>query len=171
LEDGPPRFPQGSSCPAVLRIPLRASPAFAYRAFTSSGRLFQTVRLTCWLLLTRSCNPQHSARTQPLSGSVLFSQLLIERQLSAGFRLLPFRSPLLWESLLFSSPPGTEMVHFPGFARAALFCSDSRDQVFPGRVPPFGYPRIEACLRLPEAFRSLPRPSSPSCAKASTVCP
>ncbi len=39
------------------------------------------------------------------------------------------------------------------------------------RVPPFGYPRINACKRLPEAFRSLLRPSSPASAKASTVCP
>ena len=31
------------------------------------------------------------------------------------FRLFPVRSPLLRESLLFSIPPGTEMVHFPGF--------------------------------------------------------
>ena len=33
-----------------------------------------------------------------------------------GFGLLPFRSPLLRESLLISFPPGTEMFHFPGFA-------------------------------------------------------
>ena len=31
----------------------------------------------------------------------------------------------------------------------------------PRRVSPFGYPRIFARLQLPEAFRSLPRPSSP----------
>jgi hypothetical protein len=40
-----------------------------------------------------------------------------------------------------------------------------------GRVSPFGNPRINACLQLPEAYRSLPRPSSPTCAKASTVRP
>ena len=34
----------------------------------------------------------------------------------ARFRLFRFRSPLLSESRLFSLPPGTEMVHFPGFA-------------------------------------------------------
>ncbi len=34
----------------------------------------------------------------------------------------------------------------------------------PGRVPPFGHPRINARLQLPPAYRSLPRPSSPSCA-------
>ena len=33
------------------------------------------------------------------------------------FGLVRFRSPLLTESLLFSSPPGTEMFQFPGFAR------------------------------------------------------
>src|SRR6266478_4235520 len=32
------------------------------------------------------------------------------------FRLFRVRSPLLAESLLFSSPLGTEMVHFPRFA-------------------------------------------------------
>ena len=36
------------------------------------------------------------------------------------FRLFRVRSPLLAESLLFSLPPGTEMVHFPGFALSAL---------------------------------------------------
>ena len=37
------------------------------------------------------------------------------------------------------------------------------------RVPPFGYPRFNACLRLPVAFRSLPRPSSAISALASTL--
>jgi hypothetical protein len=32
-------------------------------------------------------------------------------------------------------------------------------------------PGLNACLRLPEAYRSLPRPSSPSSAKASTMRP
>ena len=40
------------------------------------------------------------------------------------FGLFPFRSPLLWESRLISSPPGTEMFHFPGFAFAVLMYSD-----------------------------------------------
>src|SRR6476620_673211 len=39
------------------------------------------------------------------------------------------------------------------------------------RVSPFGHPRITAYVRLPEAFRSLSRPSSPVHAKASTVRP
>ncbi len=48
--------------------------------------------------------------------------------------------------------------------------SDARYPIA-GWVAPFGYPRINACSRLPMAFRSVPRPSSPPGAKASTECP
>ncbi len=37
-------------------------------------------------------------------------------------------------------------------------------------VSPFGYPRINDRSHLPAAFRSVPRPSSPLGAKASTIC-
>ena len=37
------------------------------------------------------------------------------------------------------------------------------------RVTPFGYPGIIGCLLLPPAFRSLPRPSSPSGSQASAI--
>ena len=40
---------------------------------------------------------------------------------------------------------------------------------YPAWVPPFGILRIKACLRLPVAYRSLPRPSSASSAKASSL--
>ena len=39
-----------------------------------------------------------------------------------------------------------------------------------GWVSPFGNPRIKVCCRLPEAYRRLTRPSSPSAAKASAGC-
>ena len=39
------------------------------------------------------------------------------------------------------------------------------------RVAPFGHLGIYDYLHLPQAFRSLSRPSSPPRAKASTVCP
>src|SRR5579872_3083383 len=38
------------------------------------------------------------------------------------------------------------------------------------RVAPFGHPRIAGRVLLPLAYRSLPRPSSPSCAQASPTC-
>ncbi len=41
----------------------------------------------------------------------------------------------------------------------------------PRRIAPFGYPRIFACLQLPVAFRSLPRPSSAPDAKAFALRP
>jgi hypothetical protein len=40
-----------------------------------------------------------------------------------------------------------------------------------GWVSPFGHPRINDCSHLPAAFRSVPRPSSPLGAKASTERP
>ena len=47
-----------------------------------------------------------------------------------------------------------------------LFDSPYVDTGFPYRVSPFGNPRIEAYLQLPEAYRSLSRPSSAPDAKA-----
>ena len=87
------------------------------------------------------------------------------------FGLFRFRSPLLSESQLIYFPPGTEMVHFPGLARTRLFYSAGRTRGSLVWVSPFGHLRVKACLRLTEAFRSLPRPSSPVGAKASTVRP
>ena len=88
--------------------------------------------------------------------------------LSKTTGLFRVRSPLLAESLLMSFPPGTEMFQFPGFA-SYHYGFIIR---YPcGWVAPFGYPRINACSRLPVAFRSVPRPSSPPGAKASTECP
>src|SRR5271154_5175293 len=46
LPDGPGRFPQGSTCPAVLRSHLKEDCIFIYGAVTLYGRPFQTVLLT-----------------------------------------------------------------------------------------------------------------------------
>jgi hypothetical protein len=46
-----------------------------------------------------------------------------------------------------------------------------RDTRSLGWVAPFGDPRINDCSHLPAAYRSVPRPSSPLSAKASTRCP
>ena len=82
--------------------------------------------------------------------------------------LVRVRSPLLAESRLMSFPPVTEMFQFTGFASRTYGFSAE----YPcGWVAPFGNPRIKACSRLPMAYRRVPRPSSPLCAKASTRCP
>ena len=54
---------------------------------------------------------------------------------------------------------------------ATLFDSDNVDCVLHSRVSPFGYLRINAYLQLPEAFRSLSRPSSAPDAKAFPLRP
>ena len=50
---------------------------------------------------------------------------------SCRFGLLPFRSPLLRESLLFSFPPGTEMFQFPGFYSHHLYIQWRMTEAFP----------------------------------------
>jgi hypothetical protein len=87
------------------------------------------------------------------------------------FGLFPFRSPLLRESLLLSLPQGTKMFQFPWYAPIHPMDSGGGTGSSSRWVAPFGDPRITACLRLPEAFRSSPRPSSAPGAKASTVRP
>jgi hypothetical protein len=88
------------------------------------------------------------------------------------FGLAPVRSPLLGRSLLFSLPRGTKMFQFPRLP------PELGPKPFPPVTPhhrcgvsPFGYPRIEACSQLPEAYRCAPRPSSALCPKASACCP
>ena len=82
--------------------------------------------------------------------------------------LVRFRSPLLTESRLMSFPPATEMFQFAGFASRTYGFSSG----YPlGWVAPFGDPGINDRSHLPRAFRSVPRPSSPLSAKASTRCP
>jgi hypothetical protein len=77
--------------------------------------------------------PEHSTRTSAIT-----------------CRLLPFRSPLLWESRLISVRPATEMFQFTGFAPSAL-CIQAA-VTLAGRVSPFGHLRINACLPAPRSF-------------------
>ena len=52
-------------------------------------------------------------------------------------------------------------------AQVTLNCQVKRDRW----VSPFGNRRVKGCSHLTDAYRSVPRPSSPVCAKASTNCP
>ena len=140
-----------------LGVQTGSQRAFVYRTFTLYGPTSQTVRLACWLITPRPCGLLDPAT--PPHASVL------------GFRLFPFRSPLLGESNFLSLPRGTEMSHFPPLALSHLWIQRAVTGHDSRRVSPFGHPRVEDCLRLAEAYRSLPRPSSPSRAKASTVRP
>ncbi len=84
-----------------------------------------------------------------------------------------FRSPLLSESRFLSFPPGTEMVHFPGFARAHLWIQWAVRRFYqrgfphsdiPGSMPACGSPRLIAACHVLHRHR-LPR--HPPCALSS----
>ena len=84
-----------------------------------------------------------------------------------------FRSPLLSESRLLSFPPGTEMVHFPGFARARLWIQRAVRRVYrrgfphseiPGSKPACGSPRLIAACHV---LHRLLLPRHPPCALSS----
>ena len=85
------------------------------------------------------------------------------------FGLLPFRSPLLRESLLISFPGLLRWFTSPSFASVPYFIQVFRCWNRSQRVTPFGYLRLIEYVLLPAAFRSLSRPSSPYSSQASTI--
>ena len=123
LEDGPPRFPRGFTCPAVLRYGLSCC------SVSDTG-----------LSPSMECLP--SAFLLPTHRSII-AALQPQMIKTIWFRLIPFRSPLLWESRLISSPAGTEMFHFPAFAPMPLFYSEQGDMLRACRVSPFRHPRVK----------------------------
>ena len=88
----------------------------------------------------------------------------LQRRNAPGLGSSPFDRHYSGNRYFLSLPPGTEMFQFPGFAPPI---GGARPSAV--RVAPFGHRRINTCLQFPDAFRSLPRPSSPPEAKASTV--
>ena len=156
MRDGPRGFPRDFSCPVVLRN-LSNEPA--YFRLPDYHRLWSTVpgRSTNMLV----CDSSALRPNRPYNPGVQ----------APRFGLFRVRSPLLAESLLFSVPAGTEMVHFPALSSTGLCIQPGIPRHDSRWVAPFGHLRVEACLQLTEAFRSLPRPSSTSGAKAFTVHP
>ena len=90
---------------------------------------------------------------------------------SSRFRLFRFRSPLLTESLRFLFLGLLRCFTSPRFASPDYEFIRSITPVTRSWVVPFGDPRINACLRLPVAYRNLLRPSSPLGTKAFTISP
>ena len=72
---------------------------------------------------------------------------------SVRFRLFPFRSPLLGESRCFLFLRVLRWFNSPGLPSCPMY-SDRNPKGLPSGVAPFGHPRIKACLRLTEAYRS-----------------
>ena len=124
----------------------RVQPDFAYGSFTLCGWLSQNHSAILLHSLLQSLTPEC---THPGLGSFLFARRY------SGNRFF-----FLFLRLLrcFSSP---------GSLRYTM--DSCNDDCLTSRVSPFGYLRINGYLLLPEAFRSLSRPSSALSAKASTL--
>ena len=87
---------------------------FAYGTLTHCGATFQDASATHQL-----CNSVQGLVPLP-PGPTTPKRQRHQAVPPRRFRLIPFRSPLLRESLLFSSPRGTEMFQFPRFPLPAL---------------------------------------------------
>ena len=143
---GPPCFPQGSSCPVVLRI---------------LPRLFAFHLPGCHLLWPAFPKPFGYTYKS-------FMQSTTPTYMYVGLGSFPFarrylgnRCFFLFLALLrcFSSGGSPPYVMYWRMDDRGSLC----------RVSPFGYLWINGYLRLPKAFRSLSRPSSALSAKASTL--
>ena len=111
LGDGPPGFPQGSTCPAVLRNQTReplscrlrglhpVSPTIPDRSATRS------VSYSPERLPSSRVRPCNTLDTTP-AGLCISKVWAVPRSLAATGGIAD----------LLSVPPGTEMVHFPGLA-------------------------------------------------------
>ena len=165
MEGGPPGFRPRFTAAVLLRILDRQ-----VGALSPTGRLPSVVRGSTRLRLKPdlvTAAGSGTIRTRALRPPMGNACPLTP----AGFGLIPFRSPLLRESLLISFPRGTEMFQFSRLPSAAYVFSDRRR-----RITGVGFPHSEirgskAVQRLTAAYRSRPRPSSAPGAKASTVCP
>ena len=142
MGDGPPGFSRDFPCPAILRnLPSEPAP---FR-LPGSHRLWPTVpsRSTRGLV----CNSPASRPGRPYNPDVH----------ARRFGLFRVRSPLLAESLLFSFPAGTEMVHFPALSSTAYVFSRGYPSItlggFPhseisGSTPVCGSPKLIAAYRV-----------------------
>jgi hypothetical protein len=136
----------------------------AYGAFTLCRRSFQIVRLRNRFVTPR-CD---CSRTKPGPATPPLQRLQTWHNDGLGSSLFARR---YWGNrVCFLFLRVLRWFTSPGWLRHPMN-SDGDLEDCPRGVAPFGDLRVKACLRLTEAYRSLPRPSSPACAKASTVRP
>ena len=122
----------------------RADFDFVYRTITFFGPASQLCSTINFSLISRPYNP-YRVSTIGLGCSGF-------ARITNGISLISF-------------PEGTKIFQFPSFAPQKI---NSVGRLKDG-VSSFGDLRIKAYVRLPVAYRSLSRPSSPLTAKASTV--
>ena len=143
---------QDSTCPALLGCRTEVWTVFAYAPITLFGGPFHATSANCQI-----GNFHVSGPTTPISKLTGLGFSAFARRYWRNHYCFLFLQVLRWFTSL-------------GSLFSAYFIQlKVIDWI--NRVAPFGNLRVNGCLHLTEAYRSLPRPSSPSCAKASTVCP
>ena len=146
LRDGPRRFPPNSTCSVVLGIPTERPLAFRLRGCHPVSPAFQ-----CRSARRRFCDSLHP-RQRVRVGPTTPKRKRLPSITPLRFRLFPVRSPLLREYLFlrvlrcFSSP---RALHIAYLIQRWVTRHD------PGRVAPFGNPRITACAAAPRDFSQL----------------
>ena len=134
LTDGPAKFIQGFTCPALLRIPLSIT-LFACKGLSPSMAELSSPFQFIAHRMSRSYNPG-TALTAPVWAN--------PRSLATtcGITFVFFSSGYLDVSV----------------PRVRLLSDNMPSACW---VAPFGHPRITSYVPIPAAFRSLSRPSSP----------
>ena len=96
-----PQIQTGFHVSRPTQVPVSKHTRCLYGIVTLCDRTFQNVPVPVRLSVTGPTTPAASQRHR--------------------FRLFPFRSPLLWESIFLSLPPGTKMFQFPGLTLSRVY--------------------------------------------------
>ncbi len=126
LGDGPPGFPQGFTCPAVLRNRLRVRSAFAYAAFTLCDTAFQRASASHLIGNSTSAGPTTSrpAETGQDLGCADFARHYFRHRV-----FFPFLQVLRWFTSLGGLHPAYVFSRgLPRFARQGFPIRRSPDQ-------------------------------------------
>ena len=154
LGGGPPRFPRGFSCPAVLGYRLAKPIEFRLRDSHPLWSAFPD-RLATHLVSYFAAALQHCI-SQPLYPRFATAVTSHTNRVWALPRSLATTCGI---TLVFSSS-GYLDVSVP-LVTSTCLCIQHAVLAYDSQwVPPFGHPRIKARLQLPVAFRCSPRPSS-----------
>ena len=161
-------FPHGTRSLSVTResLALEGGPPGFTPDYSGRALLRNSTTIGAWSSPT-GLSPSLAPRSKglQLTSPTAYVGPTTPRPQGSRFGLYPVRSPLLRASRLISLSTRYLDVSVP-WVSSAYAVTD----LTAGWVAPFGNPGIKACVPLPRAYRSLPRPSSPSCAKASSTC-
>ena len=142
-----PQFQTGFLVSRPTQVASASQPRYPYGTFTLSGPTFQTVPVPGCSAWFRFLAVRHSdAPTTPHAPK------------RARFGLLPFRSPLLRESIFLSPPAGTKMFQFPAYAQVSRPVHGLQPCGFPhsdtpGSLPVCGSPGLFAAYHVLPRFR------------------